>query len=208
MKNITIKLLFSVVVGVLVVGGAYQILERITPDTPTFTPAQIKAVSNNTTTHTALAPAVKKVTPYTSSSVVRSSTPTTRTVQPIITLSRRDKQLTTVTPVVTNHQASSTANTQQAQTNKQATNRELTPIISTPFASVAPRVIAMSGDVQPFQNPGPRKGPPLTDTENDDDDNFNTDIIVPQPLPDGLTYMLLLSLSFVVYTLYRRRVLK
>lgn len=205
MKNITIKLLFSVVVGVLVVGGAYQILERITPDTPTFTPTQITAVSNNTTTHTALAPAVKKVTPYTSPSVVRSSTPTTRTVQPIITLKQWDKQSITVTPVVTHHQASSTANTQQAQTNKQATNRELTPIISTPFASVAPRVIAMSGDVQPFQNQAPRKVPPST---GDYVDPENTDIIVTQPLPDGLTYMLLLSLSFVVYTLYRRRVLK
>ena len=64
MKTTAIHLFLSVVVGVLIVGGAYHIMETITPETSAVKPSTLTSVSTNNEQYTSLAPTVHQAKPY------------------------------------------------------------------------------------------------------------------------------------------------
>lgn len=194
MKTTAIHLFLSVVVGVLIVGGAYYIMETITPETSAVKPGTLTSVSTNNEQYTSLAPTVHQAKPYKKTTVNTISTTTTKTTAvPLYTHTKQTKQHSINTPVIVHPQAAQTKTTQPTQQQAIAMVSQHQSV-SMPFSAMAPRVIAASGDLQPFQNQAPRKAPPTTGGQNPE----NTDIIVTQPLPDGSIFLLLLIIGYAV----------
>lgn len=194
MKTTAIHLFLSVVVGVLIVGGAYYIMETITPETSAVKPGTLTSVSTNNEQYTSLAPTVHQAKPYKKTTVNTISTTTTKTIAvPLYTHTKQTKQHSISTPVIVHPQAAQTKTTQPTQQQAIAMVSQHQSV-SMPFSAMAPRVIAASGDLQPFQNQAPRKAPPTTGGQNPE----NTDIIVTQPLPDGSIFLLLLIIGYAV----------
>ena len=197
MKTTAIHLFLSVVVGVLIVGGTYHIMETITPETTIIKPGTLTSVSTNNEQYTSLAPTVHQAKPYKHTAHSTSAKATTTTAVPLYTHTQHIKQLPTKTPVFVH---SHDAKTHSTQPQTQPTQQQAIAMVSQhsavamPFSAMAPRVIAASGDLQPFQNQAPRKAPPTTGGQNPE----NTDIIVTQPLPDGSIFLLLLIIGYAV----------
>lgn len=195
MKTTAIHLFLSVVVGVLIVGGAYYIMETITPETTIVKPSTHTSVSINNEQYTSFAPTVHQAKPYKHTAHSTSAKATTTTVVPLYTHSQQAKQHAHSTPVIVH---SHNAQTQNTQPQTQPTQQQAIAMVSQhsgvamPFSAMAPRVIAASGDLQPFQNQAPRKAPPTTGGQNPE----NTDIIT--PLPDGSIFLLLLIIGYAV----------
>ena len=197
MKTTAIHLFLSVVVGVLIVGGTYHIMETITPETIDVKPGTLTSVSTNNEQYTSLAPTVHQAKPYKHTAHSTSAKATNTTAVPLYTHTQHIKQLPTKTPVIVH---SHDTQTHSAQPQTQPTQQQAIAMVSQhsavamPFSAMAPRVIAASGDLQPFQNQAPRKAPPTTGGQNPE----NTDIIVTQPLPDGSIFLLLLIIGYAV----------
>jgi hypothetical protein len=197
MKTTAIHLFLSVVVGVLIVGGAYHIMETITPETSAVKPSTLTSVSTNNEQYTSLAPTVHQAKPYKHTAHSTSAKVTTTTVVPLYTHSQQAIQHAHPTSVIAHSHDAQTHSTQpQTQPTQQQAIAMVSQnsAVSMPFSAMAPRVIAASGDIQPFQNQAPRKAPPSTGGQNPE----NTDIIVPQPLPDGSIFLLLLIIGYAV----------
>lgn len=76
--------------------------------------------------------------------------------------------------------------------------------MASPFTAHAPRVIAKSGDIDPFGMQGPRKAPPGTTGGNDVNDN--TDVTDDDsPLNGGIWFLLLLALGLAARTYIKTR---
>lgn len=201
MKTTAIHLFLSVVVGVLIVGGAYYTMETITPETSAVKPSTLTSVSINNEQYTSLAPTVHQAKPYKKTTVnTISSTSTKTTAVPLYTHSQQAKQHAHSTPVIAHSHAAQTKTTQPTQQQAIAMVSQHSGV-AMPFSAMAPRVIAASGDLQPFQNQAPRKAPPTTGGQ----DPENTDIIIPQPLPDGSIFLLLLIIGYAVLSRSIRR---
>lgn len=203
MKTTAIHLFLSVVVGVLIVGGAYYIMETITPETSAVKPGTHTSVSINNEQYTSLAPTVHQAKPYKKTTVNTISTTakaTNTTAVPLYTHSQQAKQHAHPTPVILHSHAAQTKTTQPTQQKAIAIVSQHSGV-AMPFSAMAPRVIAASGDLQPFQNQAPRKAPPTTGGQNPE----NTDIIIPQPLPDGSIFLLLLIIGYAVLSRSIRR---
>lgn len=200
MKTTAIHLFLSVVVGVLIVGGAYHIIETITPETSAVKPGTLTSVSINNEQYTSLAPTVHQAKPYKRTAHSTSAKATNTTVVPLYTHSQQAKQHAHNTPIIVH---SHDAQTHSTQPQTQPTQQQAIAMVSQhqsvsmPFSAMAPRVIAASGDLQPFQNQAPRKAPPTTGGPGGQNPE-NTDIIVTQPLPDGSIFLLLLIIGYAV----------
>lgn len=197
MKTTAIHLFLSVVVGVLIVGGAYHIIETIIPETSAVKPSTHTSVSTNNEQYTSLAPTVHQAKPYKHTAHSTSAKATTTIAVPLYTHSQQAKQHAHNTPVIAHSHDAQTHSTQpQTQPTQQQAIAMVSQhsAVSMPFSAMAPRVIAASGDIQPFQNQAPRKAPPTTGGQ----DPENTDIIVTQPLPDGSIFLLLLIIGYAV----------
>lgn len=194
MKTTAIHLFLSVVVGVLIVGGAYYTMETITPETSAVKPSTLTSVSINNEQYTSLAPTVHQAKPYKKTTVNTISTTAIKTTAvPLHTHTKQTKQHAHPTPVIVHSHNAQTKTTQPTQQQAIAMVSQHSGV-SMPFSAMAPRVIAASGDLQPFQNQAPRKAPPTTGGQNPE----NTDIIIPQPLPDGSIFLLLLIIGYAV----------
>lgn len=200
MKTTAIHLFLSVVVGVLIVGGAYYIMGTITPETTIVKPSTHTSVSINNEQYTSLAPTVHQAKPYKRTAHSTSDKATTTTAVPLYTHSQQAKQHAHPTPVIAHSHAAQTKTTQPTQQQAIAMVSQHSGV-AMPFSAMAPRVIAASGDLQPFQNQAPRKAPPTTGGQ----DPENTDIIIPQPLPDGSIFLLLLIIGYAVLSRSIRR---
>jgi outer membrane murein-binding lipoprotein Lpp len=197
MKTTAIHLFLSVVVGVLIVGGAYHIMETITPETSAVKQGTLTSVSTNNEQYTSLAPTVHQAKPYKHTAHSTSAKATNTTAVPLYTHSQQAKQHAHNTSVIAHSHDAQTHSTQpQTQPTQQQAIAMVSQhsAVSMPFSAMAPRVIAASGDIQPFKNQAPRKAPPTTGGQNPE----NTDIIVPQPLPDGSIFLLLLIIGYAV----------
>lgn len=135
------------------------------------------------------------------------------TMQPTILSTNIKLQSQNATPVVVGYDVGydNTDNSSYSIAYNRHTNKEAIPplsianlktAIAIPFAVEAPRVIASSGDIQPFQQNAPRKAPPST---GDGGVNDNTGVWEDASLADGTWILLSLSLMMLCFKISTKK---
>lgn len=135
------------------------------------------------------------------------------TMQPTILSTNLKLKSEKATPTIIGHDAryDNTYDPSYTIAYNRNTNKEVIPPLSIaniktamaiPFAAEAPRVIASSGDIQPFQQRSPRKAPPGT---GDGGVNDNTGVWEDASLADGTWILLLLSVMMLCFKISTKK---